>query len=825
MNVKEILENNMTRGYLLRCIASENASFFGSDNERVVERSFDGLAAYHGLHPRLSPFSVTREADMVTYMALSRVFAEQHPNAKSIPQFVTDSVLASEFKPDRKQLYEYAKQSETYKKLTAKFRDSKFYTRENIMDFAGTRRYLFAKVLSGTFHEKYSVEFCVFKKFLEKVGGRDLKQITKDLYRNRIEYKNEYALSCINPLEYEYLFALSKVRVGFEDFGSVMPDIACEVYKELVSYVNNRPYEFTEALGVVDVLNCIMTISCTVMPVKLFTTYIDDEKVASKYKDLISSYFITGYHLEDLDDRERVETIAKLYGASESGDPKRVAKVFNLTVKSSAKDVLADGRISEVLSGSTDLQNTQMVEDGLYNLALCQHDSFYINTYKLLGILWLFYIPTRAGIAFDSLNAPKASFSVYERFISSKIHHTMMEGALELISKSVLPFEVVLESLLVSVMARGIPFKAGHEGSSKGAISEYMTTGGGVIKDCVEEIINANPPLFTGEIRFNEKDFLRFTRLLHDTYQKADEIDGEDEDPEEIFKQMEAMKSSDNFDVEAFSELAQKFANNRTNQGEHTVKREELYKEYLSGLALLGSNKDESDFGFVIENKQKQPETVSVEPDLSEYVTKLEYDEALELMHQAEQDRDNYKRKAHAAETLRNEATKHAYNLERPAQCGSALIQFAKRGYIQKVSEAVAIAEGLSEGKLRILPSAVESAEASTFNLPAKVKDALCLLADHYIEDLERGGIPEARKHHGRSFRGGESETTSSQSRLMDQRTFDVDGEKRVFTTHLAFGNKASKTNHVRIYFDVDMEARQVIIAYVGEHLDTATKV
>ncbi|ELA6946620.1 hypothetical protein RBG11_004223 [Vibrio parahaemolyticus] len=812
-----------------------------------MNSSVESSMAYAGLPPRLAPYSTVRHVAMMSTLALARHYVKLNPDTKAIPSYIFESSIASDFKPNKKVMFAECTKSQTYAKLIGKYKNPKLTTNERMLDYTGIRRHLFLQVLKGELAPQNSLEYCVISKFLKmNTEIKDLTVYAAELYNNGIKLEKNIFFSSYENKINEHLFSFSRVFTGFLDYEGFLVDIANDVYNQVIAYVNGRDFEYADALNVMDVLFCVMTLSGTCTPIKAFYGTLNDMEKAKKFRRMTSYYYLPMMPLEDIDNKDRVIGLSELFDLSDNAA--EVRNLFNLMHKKEGAQIVRSDQVRRILAHTMDIQSKEFMDQGNLNLGLNSTPIFIVDTMrKAVPLMWLAAV-SRLSMLMQYAASPESSFDLVTTVQLQKIFSKMYLRLLTIQSKFVMPYEIMVATLKLMIQTTGKPLPK-NGGYDKEAISQFIHENKGIVAEKVNEVIERNVILFSGGLDLGVNDIVEMTDALVSAYSALDDIQGEDENPDTLFAMMNEMRNSENFDAEAFSRLATEFAKNKSNSGDIASAKRLIFDEYLEVFERLGKEKLEDAMAMFVtrptdpevlaksvktdeinftegEGGDTAPqEAVQEEFDPVKHVTQEEYEEALQMMHEAEVERDEAKRKMREAEVEREQAKKHAYSLERPAACGEALVRYAKKGYIDSVEHALGVAEALAEGRLRVLPSAVESAKDSRYNVPDKVKAALCMLADRYIEDLEKGGIPLARKQHGRAFRGGESESVCSSEKLSEQRMFEVDGEKRMFTTHLAFGTKASKNNHVRIYFDVDLENRQIIIAYCGKHLDTTASV
>ncbi|EOV8094083.1 hypothetical protein ACOKWN_003855 [Vibrio parahaemolyticus] len=849
MHLKETFDNcHVSRSYLLKDLADlHDNTYFGRELGEYMNSSVESSMAYAGLPPRLAPYSTVRHVAMMSTLALARNYVKLNPDTKAIPSFIFESSIASDYKPNRKVMYAECTKSKTYAKLIGKYKNPKLTTNERMLDYTGIRRHLFLQVLKGELAPQNSLEYSVISKFLKlNTEIKDLTVYAANMYENGVKLEKNIFFSSYEGKLNENLFSFSRVFTGFLDYEGFLVDIANDVYNHLIAYVNGRNFEYADALNVLDVLFCVMTLSGTCTPTKMFYGHLNDMDKAKKYRRMISYYYLPMMPLEDLDNKDRVIGLAELFDKSDNAS--EIKNLFNMMHRKEGAMIVRSDEVRRILAHTMDIQSREFMDQGNMNLGLNSTPIFIVDTMrKAVPLMWLAAV-SRLSMLMQHAAVPEGSFDLVTTVQLQKVFSKMYLRLLTMQSKYVMPYEILVATLKVMIQTTGEPLPT-NGGYDKQAISDFIHENKGIVAKKVKELLDKNPILFSGGVDLGVNDIVEMTDALVSAYTALDGIQGEDENPDKLFAMMNEMRQSETFDAEAFSRLATEFAKNKSNSGEIASAKRLIFEEFLEVYDRLGKEKledalamfvtrptdpvvlakavstDRIEFDNAESSEQAPQEAAQEEFDPVKHVTQEEYEEALQMMHEAEIERDAAKRKMHEAETERDNAKKHAYSLERPAACGEALVRYAKKGYIDSVEHALGVAEALAEGRLRVLPSAVESAKESRYNVPDKVKVALCTLADRYIEDLENGGISLARKQHGRSFRGGESESVCSSEKLSEQRMFEVDGEKRMFTTHLAFGTKASKNNHVRIYFDVDLENRQIIIAYCGKHLDTALNV
>jgi hypothetical protein len=122
--------------------------------------------------------------------------------------------------------------------------------------------------------------------------------------------------------------------------------------------------------------------------------------------------------------------------------------------------------------------------------------------------------------------------------------------------------------------------------------------------------------------------------------------------------------------------------------------------------------------------------------------------------------------------------------------------------------------------RLKILPSAIKSADASGFRSPeraARLLQKLC--TDYYREMCEGMGDAVARNVFGDSYAARESEGVENNRRARAARTFEYRGAPIEMFQHLRIGVKDSAVETLRIHFAWDASERCFVIGHCGAHL------
>jgi hypothetical protein len=139
------------------------------------------------------------------------------------------------------------------------------------------------------------------------------------------------------------------------------------------------------------------------------------------------------------------------------------------------------------------------------------------------------------------------------------------------------------------------------------------------------------------------------------------------------------------------------------------------------------------------------------------------------------------------------------------------------------VADALEQAQALFPDELLILPSALESAEASPYRTPLEVADALAALAQ-LSRKLKAGPlgkkIADVCEEMNLDYGGGLSPTTPKKTRK--QHVFrDGDREYACEEKVRVGGGSADPTDSLRIYFTTrDRSHGRIVIGHVGRHLD-----
>ncbi len=141
---------------------------------------------------------------------------------------------------------------------------------------------------------------------------------------------------------------------------------------------------------------------------------------------------------------------------------------------------------------------------------------------------------------------------------------------------------------------------------------------------------------------------------------------------------------------------------------------------------------------------------------------------------------------------------------------------------VDSVFEAVEQANELFDDELLILPSAFDSARQSPYKHPARVLEALRLMAS--VASRKREGLgtslEEIFRSNGLDYSGGIARTTSKKHR--QQYISKHEGVEYFCPEHLKLGVSRDPSECLRIYFTSDHDTEErFVIGHVGEHLDS----
>lgn len=128
----------------------------------------------------------------------------------------------------------------------------------------------------------------------------------------------------------------------------------------------------------------------------------------------------------------------------------------------------------------------------------------------------------------------------------------------------------------------------------------------------------------------------------------------------------------------------------------------------------------------------------------------------------------------------------------------------------------------LYDDRVVVLPSAIKSSQqAADFLHGDKLWRLLTSLATTYRDRLitQRGGDGIAKSVFGSSFAAKESETTMSNARARQVRTFTYEDVDYVMWRHLKHGTADTTVESIRVHFEWLADREQVIIGHCGEHL------
>ncbi len=149
----------------------------------------------------------------------------------------------------------------------------------------------------------------------------------------------------------------------------------------------------------------------------------------------------------------------------------------------------------------------------------------------------------------------------------------------------------------------------------------------------------------------------------------------------------------------------------------------------------------------------------------------------------------------------------------RPGQAAAAEVE------IDRVFTAVRVASERFN-RLRFLPSALDSAEKSTYNWPERLFDAFQAL--HEVGELRAAGslgmdIERWLGEQGVEYAAHLSPTT--RTKYGQHYTFRVDGMDVMMEEHLVFGNDGDPDRCLRVHMSWDRATNEWVIGYVGRHL------
>lgn len=125
--------------------------------------------------------------------------------------------------------------------------------------------------------------------------------------------------------------------------------------------------------------------------------------------------------------------------------------------------------------------------------------------------------------------------------------------------------------------------------------------------------------------------------------------------------------------------------------------------------------------------------------------------------------------------------------------------------------------------EVEILESAWKSAkESDSFKYGDRLMILLKkLVFDYRMSLIEGKGDSNALNIFGKeSFTAKESETTESNKRAIELRTFDYDGEQIHMVKHLKIGVNPSAAETIRVHFHWDSKLQKIVIGHCGQHLD-----
>lgn len=125
------------------------------------------------------------------------------------------------------------------------------------------------------------------------------------------------------------------------------------------------------------------------------------------------------------------------------------------------------------------------------------------------------------------------------------------------------------------------------------------------------------------------------------------------------------------------------------------------------------------------------------------------------------------------------------------------------------------------EDRIVLLDTALSSAsKSSDFKHCEKLKGLLRTLASEYWHVLANGkGDTEAAKvFTPNTFAANESETTRSNPRAQEERTFSYAGKQYTMWRHIKIGNAHTTAETIRVHFEWIAAERRIVIGWCGEH-------
>jgi hypothetical protein len=125
--------------------------------------------------------------------------------------------------------------------------------------------------------------------------------------------------------------------------------------------------------------------------------------------------------------------------------------------------------------------------------------------------------------------------------------------------------------------------------------------------------------------------------------------------------------------------------------------------------------------------------------------------------------------------------------------------------------------------RLIVWPSAERTAEMSAFARPSEVYQALMAIRElaeaHFKSKIEGRAVgPWEDWFEKRGFKYAAKESQNTLSMYGSDRDFTHKGDKRRMVRHLTLGG-GDRANCLQIYFDIDDDAKRVLIGYCGVHL------
>lgn len=820
---EEIQEEKLFRKRFLANHAQGDSFAFGFDMQTSLPVALAITSPFIGVPVRLA------YSEFYSYQSMSKCqifyeYLEQHKTATQAPEHIYKSPIKFEFKKHKEAIFEIIRSSEIYETISKHDEDGAV-SLEKYLGFNSVRRNIFNRALDGSLKPQASQEFLILQKFLSSydLTLQRVNEKYEEIYGHckKDAANTELGFIGVSSGVFGRVPALHLIDCDIIAFGQPLLYIANQCYGLLLKHVNDNKLDFTENLFVCDVLYSIMTLVDSTLPLHYFLTSTKDKNKRQKLGNIMDAYFLSMSAKKEFGE-DLGESVGYLIGLGKdeqnSEEKRRTQKSLDSIIKAKNRETAFSQKDSidefiqhyrEKSSSNRELNDSTLTD--LPAFSYCNTAHYFYESNKIVQIFSLFNIGEALKGHSDLYFKTDNVISDYRnfQFVLDVANHEYEELKVQC-ENFVIKYDLVQELMRLAVMCKKLEGKHLVDSFKNFVCDDFRE---GELFKILENLYAKFPNLFDFSKPIGTDATGSLAVEMIKAFKEIESGSNLEEVTQELFEKMTQLSQSKDFDPDEFTNLSLEYADSKKKQLDSVNNSEQIYNKFLDDSKEYLKDLDRANIEEVkISQKDAQEQDAVLEEalDLAESL-----EEALKV---ATGKADALEQQLEAINT-KSEQVEPRINDD----VTKLLINCIRKGEISTVVDALKIAEVMSEGKLIILPSAYESAADSAFNQCRRVLDTLLILPESYIDAIKEGGTEVARSlFPTRVYRRGESDTVMQNPRLREMRMWTYEGEKRLFTSHLALGAAASPNKHLRIYFDYDIEKDVIIIAYCGRHLESA---